>query len=235
MKHERKFSLKKALVCLLLLALVPISALADFAATVKSSTMRVYSTNNTGWVYYLGSLKKGTQVTVTAVKGNWCKITYKGRKGFAQVKDLKKVSTYTKWNGFTKRQAKVYTTASTGSKVVDVLTADYPLTIIGVKGSFYEITNTNGKGHGYVLKDCISKTKVNRFKIADSAKGTYNSKGSSTTVPAAVKSTQSYLARSMSKTKYANYIIYAAQSRLGCAYSKSPNNTTTFSLSLIHI
>ncbi len=229
MKHERNFSLKKALVCLLLLALVPISALADFAATVKSSTMRVYSTNNTGWVYYLGSLKKGTQVTVTAVKGNWCKITYKGRKGFAQVKDLKKVSTYTKWNGFTKRQAKVYTTASTGSKVVDVLTADYPLTIIGVKGSFYEITNTNGKGHGYVLKDCISKTKVNRFKIADSAKGTYNSKGSSTTVPAAVKSTQSYLARSMSKTKYANYIIYAAQSRLGCAYSKSPNNTTTFS------
>ena len=70
MKHERKFSLKKALVCLLLLALVPISALADFAATVKSSTMRVYSTNNTGWVYYLGSLKKGTQVTVTAVKGH---------------------------------------------------------------------------------------------------------------------------------------------------------------------
>ena len=67
MKHERKFSLKKALVCLLLLALVPISALADFAATVKSSTMRVYSTNNTGWVYYLGtSIFTNYRLTSTA-------------------------------------------------------------------------------------------------------------------------------------------------------------------------
>lgn len=229
MKNQRKFSFKKALVCLLLLALVPASALADFAATVKSSSMRVYSTNSTNSVYYLGALKKGTQVTVTAVKGNWCKITYKNRKGYAQVKDLQKVSTYTKWNGYTKKQAKVYTTASTSSKVVDVLTADYPLTIVGTKGSFYEVTNTNGKGHGYILKTYISKTKVNRFKIADSAKGTFSSTGSSTTMPSSVKSSQSYLAKSMSKTKYADYIIYAAQSRLGCAYSKSPNNTTTFS------
>lgn len=219
---------KRTIACILLLIMIPACALADYAAVVTSSKMKVYSTNKVNDKYYLGYLKKNIEFTVVATSGNWARITYKGRTGYAQLKDMKKKTAATKQMAYTNQMTKVYAKASSSSKVTDTLTADYPVYIVGTSGSYYQVTNYDGKGSGYIKKACLSTTKKDIFALSSSKKGTYSSSNSSTTMPSAVKSKQSYVAASMGRTKYIEYIIYAAQSRLGCKYSTSPNNNTTF-------
>lgn len=219
---------KRTIAVFLLLMMLPVSALADYAAVVTASKMKVYSTNKVNDNYYLGYLKKNVEFTVVATSGSWARITYKGRTGYAQLKDMKKKTTSTKTMAYTNQMTKVYSKASSSSKVSDTLTADYPVYIVGSSGGYYQVTNYDGKGNGYVKKACLSSTKKNIYALSSSQKGTYSSANSSTNMPSNVKSNQSYVAASMGRNKYIEYIIYAAQSRLGCKYSTSPNNNTTF-------
>ena len=220
---------KRTIAVILLLMLLPVAALADYSAVVTASKMKVYSTNKVNDKYYLGYLKKNIEFTVVATSGNWARITYQGRTGYAQLKDMKKkATTQTKQLAYTNQMTKLYQKASSSSKVLNTLTADYPVYITGTSGSYYLCTNYDGKGSGYIKKTCLSTTKKDIFALSSSKKGTYSSSNSSTTMPSAVKSKQSYVSASMGRSKYIEYIIYAAQSRLGCKYSTSPNNTTTF-------
>ena len=221
--------IKRTLACILLLMLLPISALADYQAVVTTSRMKVYSTNKVNEKYYLGYLKRNIEFTVVSTSGSWARITYQGKTGYAQLADMKKVTTsQTKRLAYTNQMTKVYQKASSSSKVLDTLTADYPVYIVGTSGSYYQVTNTDGKGSGYVRKTYLSDTKKGIFTVADSKKGTYSSSNSSTYISSSVKSKQEYVAASMGRSKYIEYIIYAAQSRIGCKYSVNPNNTTTF-------
>ena len=221
---------KRTIALFLLLIMIPAYALADYQAVVTASKMKVYSTNKVNDKYYLGYLKKNIEFTVVATSGSWARITYNGRTGYAQLKDMKKktTSSTTKQLVYTTQMTKVYTKASSSSKVLDTLTADYPLYVVATSGSYYQVTNTNGKGSGYVRKSYVSTTKKDIFALSSNKKGTYSSSNSSTNISSSVKSKQSYVAASMGRDKYIEYIIYAAQSRIGCKYSTSPNNTTTF-------
>lgn len=220
---------KRTIAVILLLMFLPVAALADYSAVVTASKMKVYSTNKVNDKYYLGYLKKNIEFTVVATSGNWARITYQGRTGYAQLKDMKKkAATQTKQLAYTNQMTKLYQKASSSSKVLNTLTADYPVYITGTSGSYYLVTNYDGKGSGYIKKTCLSNTKKDIFAVPSNKKGTYSSSNSSTTMPSAVKSKQSYVSASMGRSKYIEYIIYAAQSRLGCKYSTSPNNNTTF-------
>lgn len=220
---------KRTIAVILLIMLLPVSALADYAAVVTTSRMKVYSTNKVNDKYYLGYLKRNVEFTVVATSGSWARITYQGKTGYAQLKDMKKVSTsQAKRLAYTNQMTKVYQKASSSSKVLDTLTADYPVYIVGTSGSYYQVTNYDGKGSGYVRKTYLSDTKKDIFAIAANKKGTYSSSNSSTYISSSVKSKQEYVAASMGRSKYIEYIIYAAQSKIGCKYSVSPNNTTTF-------
>lgn len=221
---------KRVIAVILLLMMLPAYALADYAAVVTASKMKVYSTNKKSDKYYLGYLKKNTEFTVLATSGDWARISYNGRKGYAQLDDMKKKSSssQTKQLAYTTKMTKLYQKASSSSKVLNTLTADYPVYIVGTSGSYYLVTNYDGKGSGYIRKSYLSTTKKDIFALSSSKKGTYSSSNSSTKMPSAVKSKQSYVAASMGRSKYIEYIIYAAQSRLGCKYASSPNNTTTF-------
>lgn len=225
-KHFTKKTFIRIVACILLLLFIPATALADFKAKVFSSGMRVYSRSSTSNQYYLGSLKKGTSFTVLKVTGDWCKISYKGYTGYAQVKDIK---SEVKTTVYTNRIATVRATASSNGKVLCKLTADYPLYLVGASGKYYLVETVDGKGIGYVSKSHLSADRVNHMDVASKYKGTYSSSGSSTTIPTSVKSKQFALASTMSKSNFIEYMLYGAQSRLGCAYNKYGNNNTTFS------
>lgn len=218
---------KRTIAVILLLMLLPVAALADYSAVVTASKMKVYSTNKVNDKYYLGYLKKNIEFTVVATSGNWARITYQGKTGYAQLKDMKKkATTQTKQLAYTNTMTKLYQKASSSSKVLNTLTADYPVYITGTSGSYYLVTNYDGKGTGYIKKSALSNTKKDIFALSSSQKGSYNSSSSTTKMPSAVKSSQSYVAASMGRSKYIEYIIYAAQSRLGCKYASNRNNTT---------
>ena len=218
---------KRTIAVILLLMLLPVAALADYSAVVTASKMKVYSTNKVNDKYYLGYLKKNVEFTVVATSGNWARISYQGKKGYAQLKDMKKkATTQTKQLAYTNTMTKLYQKASSSSKVLNTLTADYPVYITGTSGSYYLVTNYDGKGTGYIKKSALSNTKKDIFALSSSQKGSYNSSSSTTKMPSAVKSSQSYVAASMGRSKYIEYIIYAAQSRLGCKYASNRNNTT---------
>lgn len=220
---------KRTIAVILLLMMLPVCALADYAAVVTASKMKVYSTNKVNDKYYLGYLKKNIEFTVVATSGSWARITYQGRTGYAQLKDMKKKSaTQTKQLAYTTKTTKLYQKASSSSKVLNTLTADYPVYITGTSGSYYLVTNYDGKGSGYIKKSYLSTTQKNIFALKDSLKGSYSSSKSSSKMPSTVKSTQSYVSASMGRSKYIEYIIYAAQSRLGCRYVSGANNKTTF-------
>ena len=106
---------------------------------------------------------------------------------------------------------------------------DYPLYKVGVSGSYYLVEDKDGRFTGYVLKSMTSASRKNPYAVSDSAKVKYNKNSTSTTMPSAVKSSQYYLASNMAAVKFRDYMVYLAQSKLGCKYSASPNNRTTFS------
>lgn len=218
---------KRTIAVILLLMLLPVAALADYSAVVTASKMKVYSTNKVNDKYYLGYLRKNVEFTVVATSGNWARISYQGRTGYAQLKDMKKkATTQTKQLAYTNTMTKLYQKASSSSKVLNTLTADYPVYITGTSGSYYLVTNYDGKGSGYIKKSALSSTKKDIFALSSSQKGSYSSSSSTTKMPSGVKSSQSYVSASMGRSKYIEYIIYAAQSRLGCKYASNRNNTT---------
>ena len=217
----------RLLALVLVLLLIP-AALADsFKASVYASSMPVYSTNSAKTKYYLGSLGQGTEFTVLAMQGGWAKVSYQGRTGFAQVKYLR--SSVHNLGYYTTKTTYVYKSASTSSTKLDRLTADYKVWVVGESGNYYLVDDYHGKFTGYIQKSCLSTKQTNPLAVASKYKTSYYSGGGSTTMPSSVKSTQSYVSQSMGASKWREYIVYAAQSKLGCAYKSSGSNgSTTF-------
>ncbi len=202
-----------------------------YTAVVTTDKMKVYSTTSATTANYLGYLKKGVTFTVTATSSNWARISHDGKTGYAKLADFKKSTgevTQTKTLMYSNRETKIYTSATSSSRSVCTITADLPMYVIGTSGSYYKVQTKDGSSTGYIRQSHVSKEKVNALAVADKYKTKYSSGKSTTTMPTRVKSTQDYVATNMSKSKYIEYIIYAAQSRLGCDYASSPNNKTTF-------
>ena len=131
-----------------------VSALADFTATVYTSEMKVYSRNNTASRYLLGKLKKNTSFTVKATSGNWAKITYKGKTGYALISDMKSSK---KTTMYTNRAVTAYQKPSSSSKSLGKLAKNTKVYMVGMSGSYYLVENSKGKT-GYIAKEALSKT-----------------------------------------------------------------------------
>ncbi len=213
---------------LIMLLVVPqlLSTVAEsYTAKVNTSSVTVYKKASTSSTK-LGTLKSGTSVTVKSVSGNWASITYNGKSGYVQVKYLNYA---TRTLVYTNAKAKLYKSASTTSGTVCSLSVDYPLYLISRNGEFYKVQDKDGQFTGYIKRSATSTARKNPYAVADSAKKKYSSSGSSTTVPSVVKSSQYYLASNMTAVKFRDYMVYLAETKLGCAYSTNPNNKTTFS------
>ncbi|MBQ3668218.1 MAG: C40 family peptidase [Clostridia bacterium] len=130
---------------------------------------------------------------------------------------------------YTNKKTKIYASASTSAKAVCTVTIDYPLYVVGTSGSFYQVKDKEGQFNGYIPKTSTSTKRTAPYEVAASAKTTYSSSGSSTTVPSGVKSSQYYFSSNMTSAKYRAYGAYLAQTKVGCKYSTNPNNTNTFS------
>ena len=178
---ESKHYLRKAGILCLLLALcltaLPIMALADsFQAVVTSATMVVRS-GPTVEDSRIGTLKKGTTVTVLNHKNGIAFIEYKGKRGYARVSDMTRLSTETatpekSLSGLGKVTAsslKVYASADTSSKSLGTLKKGATITVLATKGDWARVEN--GDRIGYVLKSGL----------------TIDTKASATATPAATK------------------------------------------------
>lgn len=178
---ERKHYLRKAGILCLLLALcltaLPITALADsFQAVVTSASMVVRS-GPTVEDSRIGTLKKGVTVTVLSYKNGIALIEYKGRRGYARVSDMTRLSSESdaadkSLSGLGKVTASsltVYASADKSSKSIGTLKKGVTITVLATKGDWARVQN--GDRIGYVLKSGL----------------TIDTKATATATPAATK------------------------------------------------
>ena len=151
--NKTKNILSAVLMLCILTGMAP-AALADssFKAVVTAKSMKVYST--TGEHKYLGSLSKGTVVTVTDYAKGIAKISYNGRTGLAYAKQMEAVdesedSTSESTPAVALKKIKIYKKASTSSKYVTVAKGT-EMNVLAVSGKFAKVEKDGNVG--YALK-----------------------------------------------------------------------------------
>ena len=138
------------LVASMLIVLTVAPALAsDVSAWINDSNAVVYSASGEK-----GTLKAGTPVVVTATKNGWAKISRNGQTGYTKIKSLTAMDGIT---AYVKKASYVYKSASTSSKKYGPLKVGTELSVVGVSGKFYQVTN--GSVYAYIPKSALSKTK----------------------------------------------------------------------------
>ena len=157
------------LIAALILATVPAMA-ESVKAKVSSSSAKIYRSASTSSDHV--KMKKGTQVTVTAVKGKWAKVKVSGKTGYMPTKYLSKASSESSGKKSASRTAAyvskntyVYKKASSSSskRAISVNTKVY---VVGKSGSYCKVENSSGSASGYVKTSCLSKSKVSAKKAA---------------------------------------------------------------------
>ena len=134
----------------LVLAMGAAPALASsIPAWINNSQAKVYTSDGTS-----GSLRAGTEVSVTAAKNGWAMFNYNGNTGYVRTMYLTAKEGIT---GYVKKSAYVYKEASTTAKKAGPLAVGTELKIVGVNGKFYQVTN--GKALAYIPKSAVSKKK----------------------------------------------------------------------------
>lgn len=146
--------------CALLLAcaLLNCGALAaSYKAQVLTASMTVYASKG-GSGKVLGSLDRGARFTVTSISGDWARISYKGRSGYAHMRNIifdKRIPAVAvrdvKMVFGTKKSIKrgVYYRArlAAGTKVY----------VVGMAEGKLLITNASGSALGSVAEDALVK------------------------------------------------------------------------------
>ena len=129
--------------------LVP-SAFASVAAKVKTSSARVYKTASTK----AQSVKvpKNLSVSITAIKGSWAKVSYKGNSAYMPLSSLTPTS---KTTGYATGSTTVYNSAMKKMSTISAGTAVY---VLGTIGDYYLVMNSSGS-LGYIKSGHLSKTK----------------------------------------------------------------------------
>ncbi len=166
-----------SLVMILTLALAVLSpAMAQSVkAKVNSSSAKVYKSASSSSKHV--SMKKGTQVTVTAVKGSWAKVKLNGKTGYMPTKYLSKASGSSKTTskkaakrtvGYVNKKTYIYKKASSGSAKRSIST-NTKVYVVSKSGSYYKVQNASGSVTGYVKASCLSKSKVSTKKASSKA------------------------------------------------------------------
>lgn len=159
MSGKRRRRILKAVVAMVLIgALVCGSALAaGKSAKVFSSSMSIYNKKDGTRI---AALKRGTSFSVTSISGNWAKISYKGKTGYAKLKDIV----------FDKR-IKVVTTRATsirfitkasykkGTYYTGTLAKGVTIYLAGVNGDNYLFFNKDESAVGLISKSAVGAKK----------------------------------------------------------------------------
>lgn len=152
-----------AFLCVIALSVTFAASALAFRAEVYTDKMKVYSRQNTAAKYEIGSLKKGIKFEVVSYSGDWAKISYNGKTGYARISDMK---SHQKTKMYVSKKTYVYKKASSSSAkmaTVDVNTLVY---MVGWSGSYYLCDNGSGT-LGYILKSALSKSYVTRTVYAN--------------------------------------------------------------------
>lgn len=149
--------IRNAVIILLALLLTLQAGALAATAKVNSSSAKLYRKSSTSSDSV--SLKKGLSVTVKSTSGSWTKVSVKGVTGYIPSKYLTSTATAksSTATGYANKATYVYQKASSSSskKAISVNTK---LTLVGTSGSYYKVKN--GSNTGYVLKSCVSSSKV---------------------------------------------------------------------------
>ncbi len=151
-------SVRRLCALLLICALLASGALAaSYKARVLTSSMTVYAGKKTS-SRVLGSLKRDTKFTVTAISGDWARVSYKGRTGYARMRNIR----------FDKRipavalrdTALVFGTKESMKRGVyyrATLAAGTQVYAVGMAEGKLLVTNASGSALGYVKKSAMEK------------------------------------------------------------------------------
>ena len=153
-----KRRLRKMLIALLMLALLGGSALAaSYGAQVLPSSMPIYAAKSTSSAK-LGSLSQGTSFTVTSITGDWARISYKNRTGYARMRHIlfdKHISAVavkdTKLTFWTK------TSQKRGVHYRATLAAGTKVYVVGMAEGRLLVTNDTDSALGYVSASALVK------------------------------------------------------------------------------
>ena len=154
----RKMKCMKALAAALLIVVMLCGSAmaATMGAKVFSSSMAVYNSGKKK----IGKLGQGTSISVTAISGDWAKISYRGRTGYAKLKDIifnsriKMVSTKATPIRFITKNSYKKNTYYTGT-----LSKGVTLYVAGINGNNYLFFDGSGSVMGYVAKSAVQKVK----------------------------------------------------------------------------
>lgn len=140
---------------LILATLSPMAAMASsYGAKVLTAAMSVYTSGKKN----IGTLGRGTHVTVTAIKGNWVRLKYKGGTYYAKISNL--VFNTSKSAVTTKDAYFEFVTKSSyssGTYYKATLAKGTKVYICGRSGSKYLVTNANRSAYGYISKSAVKK------------------------------------------------------------------------------
>ena len=150
--------LRRMLIALLMLALLGGSALAaSYGAQVLPSSMPIYAAKSTSSAK-LGSLSQGTSFTVTSITGDWARISYKNRTGYARMRHIlfdKHISAVavkdTKLTFWTK------TSQKRGVHYRATLAAGTKAYVVGMAEGRLLVTNDTDSALGYVSASALVK------------------------------------------------------------------------------
>lgn len=150
----RKIFKSVAVLALVVVMLCSSALAASYGAKVLVPSMGVYNANQT----LVGSLGQGTSIKVTAVSGNWARISYKGNTGYAKLDDIifnsriKAVANKDTAIRFVTRESYGENTYYKAT-----LAAGTGVYVVGKNGSYALISNASGSALGYVKASALSK------------------------------------------------------------------------------
>ena len=153
-----RICLRRLCAALLMLALLGGGALAaSYGAQVLSSSMPVYAAKSTSSAK-LGSLSQGTSFTVTAISGDWARISCGSRTGYARMRHILfdrhiaavavKDTKLTFWTKESQKRGVHYrATLAAGTKVY----------VVGMAEGRLLVTNASASALGYVSASALVK------------------------------------------------------------------------------
>ena len=154
-----------AMALVLVLSAAPVAASAA-AAWINSSNARVYASNGKS-----GKVPKGLSVDCVSVSESWAKVKYKGYTGVVQLKYVTLKSGIT---GYAKVNTPLYKSASASSSKKGTIPKGTELKVVGIDGSFYQVTDTSYSVVGYVKGSNVSKTKPKTTSSSSSSSSSKN-------------------------------------------------------------
>ena len=118
-------------------------------ATVNVTIRKVASNSSKK----LGTLKKGTKITVKSISNGWVKFNYKGSNGYVQSKYLNDVVS----SMYTLEKVDIKNGAGNKHKTLGTLKKSAKVSVVGQSGNWTKVKYNNR--YGYILSKNLSKTK----------------------------------------------------------------------------